>query len=578
MRFALTEDMFCFHRRLCLMWAVLKKALALSGIGLGLSRLAVEPSQALALSSERTISSWEWRQLSGSHSEGPTTAVAWYGASERTAISDGRGVWVGNTGSMRGREMGRRYSGVGVVADLFFEDDGGLWIASENGLWFLTAGDRLENRFPAAGQTDRRMYRVAALDDWRVAVGESGAFVSVDGRVWIRLSRGLPLGPFYALALRKLPGPAIGIELWLGGAVDVWRLAVQYEGGKVTPVGALRIRPAGRPLEDRPVDLALGLGNSEVVILYPQTLARSLTSADGSLGWEMVFPVWSPGSRARRLFGVAEQIWVATDQGLLRATQWPRVWRRTTGPPGLSGMWSLAELGGSSLLAAGAPGTFLGLAREESRGEGPNTNRLLWKREPSLRQVQIQVLMYTGLRPDYFKRLRSGLSRRGWWPRLELDAAVGYDRSRREDEDQSFTYGELRDLRDRGRVSSRDFEAVLSLSWDLGEIAYPSDVTELSREARQRVSLRDNVLDEVNQLYFDRERARQALLRFVDRSDPEAVALRIRIDELAAGLDAWTGGWFSERVRASEASLRPSDFAPRSHQEGMSDEKKDTSR
>jgi hypothetical protein len=33
-----------------------------------------------------------------------------------------------------------------------------------------------------------------------------------------------------------------------------------------------------------------------------------------------------------------------------------------------------------------------------------------------------------------------------------------------------------------------------------------------------------------------------------DKRAPEAVALRLRAEELAAGLDAWTGGWFSRAL------------------------------
>jgi len=37
-----------------------------------------------------------------------------------------------------------------------------------------------------------------------------------------------------------------------------------------------------------------------------------------------------------------------------------------------------------------------------------------------------------------------------------------------------------------------------------------------------------------------------------DKGSPEAVALRLRARELAAGLDAWTGGWFSRAAAGSE--------------------------
>jgi len=169
--------------------------------------------------------------------------------------------------------------------------------------------------------------------------------------------------------------------------------------------------------------------------------------------------------------------------------------------------------------------------------------------DPDLRLVHAQALAYVGIEPDYFSRLRRGLGRRGWLPTLSLRAAAAYDRDSGSDFDESFSYGELHDLNGRNSARSRDFDGSLTLSWDLGDIAYAPAAPELSREGRQVVTLRDNVLDEVNQLYYDRRRALVALSAYADRSDPEAIALELRSHELAAGLDSWTGGWFSAQVR-----------------------------
>ena len=38
------------------------------------------------------------------------------------------------------------------------------------------------------------------------------------------------------------------------------------------------------------------------------------------------------------------------------------------------------------------------------------------------------------------------------------------------------------------------------LDWDLGNLAYPDDSVDLSRELRQVTSLRDDVSDEIHQL------------------------------------------------------------------------------
>ena len=54
------------------------------------------------------------------------------------------------------------------------------------------------------------------------------------------------------------------------------------------------------------------------------------------------------------------------------------------------------------------------------------------------------------------------------------------------------------------------------------------------------------MLDEITQLYFER---RRALVDLASERDPLAAARqRVRADELAAGLDAWTGGWWSAQL------------------------------
>ena len=68
-----------------------------------------------------------------------------------------------------------------------------------------------------------------------------------------------------------------------------------------------------------------------------------------------------------------------------------------------------------------------------------------------------------------------------------------------------------------------------------------------SREAREVIELRDDVLDEITQLYFERGRV---LVELAAAQTPEeALRLRLRAAELAAGIDAWTGGWFSRALR-----------------------------
>jgi hypothetical protein len=103
----------------------------------------------------------------------------------------------------------------------------------------------------------------------------------------------------------------------------------------------------------------------------------------------------------------------------------------------------------------------------------------------------------------------------------------------------------VRRLHDLQRDSGRDYGATLSFEWDLGDAAFNPDEVDVSKEAREVIELRDDVLDEVTQLFFERQRV---LLQLASADAQEAPRLRLRVDELAAGLDAWTGGWFGRHA------------------------------
>jgi len=167
---------------------------------------------------------------------------------------------------------------------------------------------------------------------------------------------------------------------------------------------------------------------------------------------------------------------------------------------------------------------------------------------PPIDLVQRAALAYLEIHPAEVQRLRRGVGRRGWLPVLDLTLAADRENIVVYDRDETFTSGDYRELHDRGRDRHRDYGAELTLSWDLGDVAYNPEEIDVSKEAREVIELRDDVLDEVNQLYYER---RRSLLELEAAQDPrEAERLRLRADELAAGLDAWTGGWFGRALAA----------------------------
>jgi hypothetical protein len=184
-----------------------------------------------------------------------------------------------------------------------------------------------------------------------------------------------------------------------------------------------------------------------------------------------------------------------------------------------------------------------------------------------VRQVHEAALLRQRLGPERLRSLERGVDSRGWLPDLEVRGGYGKGRSVRWFEDQAQASGAIFDLLDRERDHGSDWDAALLLRWSLGDLAFAPDALDVSREAREVVELRDEMLDEVTQLYFERRRVLLAL-REGPADAAECARLRLRADELAAGLDAWTGGFFSRH--APPLAAVGSDPSPRSQPAGGS--------
>jgi len=89
----------------------------------------------------------------------------------------------------------------------------------------------------------------------------------------------------------------------------------------------------------------------------------------------------------------------------------------------------------------------------------------------------------------------------------------------------------------------------VSVSWDLSDLVWSTDLTTIDGRARYLVQLRDDVLSAVTRLYYERRRLQ---IEFITKPPKELnlkITKQLRIEELTANLDAYTGGWFSKKTR-----------------------------
>jgi hypothetical protein len=305
------------------------------------------------------------------------------------------------------------------------------------------------------------------------------------------------------------------------------------------------------PAELRPaVDVALA--GDQVLALGPGLL---LAADAAGQRWRAHRPELPPGALPVRLLATAGGLWIATDRGVLEADRPGGSWRRAGEPAGSQPAFALAQEG-ERLLVAGARGLLVGEPRD---GDPPGSEAALAAAapppesgacDPPIAAVQRAALAHLDLTGARTARMWRGVRRRGALPVVTLDGTIGDDRRHYRTWDESFVSGDTRRLFDRDRDRTRDREVSLRLIWELGDLLYHPEEIDVSTEMRRTIELRDDVLDELNQLYFDRRRAREAA-RLAGPDTADGARERLRAEELAAGLDAWTGGWFGPRAGRS---------------------------
>jgi hypothetical protein len=329
-------------------------------------------------------------------------------------------------------------------------------------------------------------------------------------------------------------------------------------GLRVLDVGSL---PLPRPVGDgTPVDLRIDPRGERLLLVFEDEIAwRRLDGRPADLaspGWRRERPRLPPGAVIRRVDWAAGRIWITTDHGIVEAESLEGPFRRTASPVGTTDCVEVRDAPPGGVLALCGAGIFaLSSVAEASTAEalvaaeGPSRASGVGPRlapDPPLEEIRRRALLRAGLTARRSHALWAGLRRRALWPELGLRFDADFDSGWQHDRDQSFVSGDTRRLTDRRRDGGQSFGAAIQLDWDLGGVVYPEDSVDLSRELRQVVSLRDDVADEINQLYFERQAIRERLADPAAASSAETRQLFWRAHELDAGLDAWTGGWISQ--------------------------------
>ncbi|MFH1622395.1 MAG: hypothetical protein ABIA97_04660 [Candidatus Omnitrophota bacterium] len=229
-----------------------------------------------------------------------------------------------------------------------------------------------------------------------------------------------------------------------------------------------------------------------------------------------------------------EQLYVATDRGIFKLDG--SLWKQIGSGFAYKDFRDLIIDTNGSMLIAGKRGLYKS-SIEKDNLESKKTNyrieelKDLFVGEPTIEQVQKATIEFseTNINKIYSWRKQSRLKA------LFPSFSVGYDK---------VIYGSSSGAM---AVGPRDWD--LSLSWDVADLIWSSDQTSIDSRSRLTVQLRQDVLDQVTNLYFERRRLKAELVLSPPDDEIEELYRSLEIQQVTANIDGLTNNFFSKYIQ-----------------------------
>lgn len=177
---------------------------------------------------------------------------------------------------------------------------------------------------------------------------------------------------------------------------------------------------------------------------------------------------------------------------------------------------------------------------------------IYYKDEPKISDIQNAAIKYAEVEPEKILRWRRQAAKRAILPKVTISA----DRDRNRTIASSIwgIYGNgtspgryFAGPDDETRYKNNNWS--VSLTWELGDLIFSDNQANIDVRSRLMVQLRDDVLDEVTKLYFERIRVKAELNNLSIEDRKKRFDNELKLQELTAQLDGLTGGYFSSRIK-----------------------------
>ncbi len=167
--------------------------------------------------------------------------------------------------------------------------------------------------------------------------------------------------------------------------------------------------------------------------------------------------------------------------------------------------------------------------------------------EPSIEEIRESAIWYAEVHPDKINKWRKAADKKAWLPSLSF----AYQKKRDWQSSSYFYSTTSQKYTDDDITDGNDEGWSVSLSWDFSDLIWSGDQTSIDNRSKLMVQLRDDILNEVTRLFFERRRLQIETITAPQGELTERIDNELRLQELTANIDALTGSYLSKRLRQS---------------------------
>lgn len=297
-------------------------------------------------------------------------------------------------------------------------------------------------------------------------------------------------------------------------------------------------------------------------VIYAATSNGLLATNDSGQTWKTTGSTGLVSHNIRDIeisSGYPDYVYAATDRGIFRYSRstdsWNELYKGITssdirclafasteenGPPVL---WAITRTGvykSSPSVPAAASGNA---GQQPVVAEAPDVLHM-FDYEASIEEIKDAAIEYAEVSPDKIREWRRAVANRAWLP----DLSIKYGKARDWQSSSYFYSTKDEKYTDDDITKGSDSDWYISLSWNLGDLIWDNVQTSIDNRSKLMVQLRDDVLNEVTRLYFERRRLQIELVMSPPGNDRDYIEKDLRLQELTASIDALTGSFLSRSI------------------------------